>query len=180
MKRIISLILTTILLFSISSAFAQDFSSMTDAELKEQYDYIRNELTTRGLKAEKKTVLFEESGIQIYISGEATVEKATFGLSLILPIVIINNNDKNIRVLITKSSVNGWTLSNAVVSNCDIPTGKKSQSRIQFPLKDTDVETIEDFEEVEFRIYVCDLDNLMGEKVVSETNPITVFASTSE
>ena len=56
MKRIFSLVLTSILLLSISSAFAQDCSSLTDAELKamgatrEQYNEVKKSVTNATKK----------------------------------------------------------------------------------------------------------------------------------
>ena len=51
MKKLVSLFLVVILIMTTVVAFADDYSSMTDEQLKEQLSAIRNELAIRGLKA---------------------------------------------------------------------------------------------------------------------------------
>ena len=92
MKRFVALLLAIMLLFSVSIANASNYSSMLDDQLKEQYDMIRNMLLSRGLKAEKKTVILENGGVQIYVSGDPSVENTWSGLYLVIPIVIINDS----------------------------------------------------------------------------------------
>ena len=64
MKRLIGLCLAMVLLFSFASA--SEYSSLSDADLRAQFDAIRNELMERGLIAAKNTVLFDQEGIKIF------------------------------------------------------------------------------------------------------------------
>lgn len=176
MKRALSLLLVVGILFSIPIAYASDYSSMTDAQLKEQFNAIRNELTTRGLVAEKNTVILEQAGVKIYISGAPTITKSWSGsLYLHIPVIIINDSGKSIAVMITETSVNGWTAYGSLSGN--VPIGKKAKTELEFNLEDTDIETIEDFTDAEFAFYVYDNDDWFGQKVVEQTEPITVYAS---
>ena len=174
MKRIISLILTTILLFSISSAFAQDFSSMTDAELKEQYDYIRNELTTRGLKAENKTVIYDKGGIQIYLNGSPFISNEWIPKQFAIPIIVVNNSEKNIAIGMSKSSLNGWTTRASILMN-EIPIGKKLKSELHFALDSTDLENDDDFEDAEFTFTIYDSDT--WDIIIPESELINIYPS---
>ena len=61
MKRILSSVLILLILISVSPsfAFAYDFGSKSDEELQEMYTAIRQELTSRGYRAENKKVLID-------------------------------------------------------------------------------------------------------------------------
>lgn len=175
MKRFYALALILVMLLSIlpCAAFAEDYSSQSDAELRGILDAVRNELTARGFKAENKTVIVDQDGIQIYISGDFEVEDGWLGLMLNLPVVIINNTSANIMVSLRNASVNGWSCETWVAS--EVPAGKKAKETFQFELKETDVTTIEDFEEVEFVVHAYDNDNWMADSI--DTAPITVYAN---
>ena len=54
MKKIVSLILAVFLVVTSSIAFAADYSSMSEEQLRAEYNAIRNELVSRGLNAENK------------------------------------------------------------------------------------------------------------------------------
>ena len=178
MKRLLTFLLTLVFLFSLSVVYAADYSSLTDAQLKEQYDAIRNELYLRGLIVENKTVILEQNGVQIYISGSATVEKNWSGLSLNIPLIVVNSSNNNITITMDDVSVNGWTISSfsASISSNDVPAGKKAKANMEFDLEDTDVETISDFEDAEFTITIYNKDDWFGTKIVPKTKPITIYA----
>lgn len=178
MKRFISLFLVCILMLSITVAYAADYSSMTDAELKSQFEAIRNELVVRGLKVEGKTVILDKAGVQIYINGSPKVDKTWMGLYLYIPIVIVNNSNYNITVTMDDASVNGWSVGsfNASIDSNEVASGKKAKANIQFELEDTDVETTKDFEDAEFTLMIYNKDDWFGKKVVDKTKPITIYA----
>ena len=173
MKRIFSLVLTSILLLSISSAFAQDCSSLTDAELKEQFYLIRNELSNRGLKAENKTVLLDQNGVTIYLDGSPYIGTNWTPTQFVIPVIIVNNTDKNIYISIQKSSLNGWAVT-ASAHLTTVPNGKKAKVQFIFKLSDSDIETIDDFDDVEFTLTIIDTDNYSVD-VVPETDLITIY-----
>ncbi len=175
MKRIISLVLTTILLFSMSSALGQDYSSISDTELKKQYYSIRNELTNRGLKAENKTVLLDKNGVTIYLDGSPYIGTNWTPTQFVVPVIIVNNTDKNIYISIQKSSLNGWAVTSSA-HNSTVPNGKKAKVQFIFKLSDSDVETIDDFEDVEFTITIINTENY-SDDIVPETDLITIYPS---
>ena len=161
MKRILSSVLILLMLISIrpSFAFAEDFGSKSDDELQEMYTAIRQELTSRGYRAENKKVLIDYNGVQIYVNGDFSVEKEWYGPVLKLPIVVANNSQMNICVQLRNPSVNGWGCE--TMFSPEIPAGKKVKDNLEFELKETDVESLSDFEDVEFYFHVFDNDNWM-------------------
>lgn len=175
MKKLVSLFLAVILIMTTVVAFADDYSSMTDEQLKEQLSAIRNELAIRGLKAENKTVILEEGGIQFYINGDIKVDKPyawSETYNLYIPIVIINNSKSNINMMIENVSVNGWSTSGDDDGG-STPAGKKSKAYLVFALADTDVEKLEDFTDVEFTVRIFDTETYND---IVKTNPITIYA----
>lgn len=176
MKKIVTIILTFMLITNISMAFAADYSSMTDEQLKEAYSVIRNELLVRGFKAENKKVIVDQNGIQIYINGDIKLEKkyswdTTF--SLYIPIVFINNSSVVTNMIVKYASVNGWkTDSSDDIGS--VPAGKKAKGNLIFELTDTDVEKLSDFADVEFSVNVYN-DNTW--KDLFTTEPITIYAA---
>ena len=98
-------------------------------------------------------------------------------LQLVIPIIVINNTDKNIALRIDKSSINGWASKGNAYGN-PIPTMKKAKVDILFTLSDTDIEADADFTDAEFTITVVDNDNYYSaEPIIPETNPITIYAN---
>lgn len=178
MKKIVSVLLAISLLVISSIAYAADLSSMTEVELKEQLDAIRNELAVRGLIAEKKTVIFEKNDIQIYINGDITMDKKydwDEHFYLFVPVVVVNNTKQNINFVQNNASVNGWTVE-ADDDFSSIPAGKKAKGNFIFDLEDSDMESISDFTDVEFYIKAFD-DNTY--KDLFEYTMITVLANQS-
>ena len=175
MKRLVSIILVVLLISTTSIAFAADYSSMTDEQLKAEYDAIRNELVLRGFKAENKTVIVEQNDVQIYINGDITLAKryawdTTY--SLFVPVVFVNNTNKTLSMIVEESSVNGWTTEGDVYDVGTVPAGKKAKGNFIFALEDTDVETLSDFTDVEFTLRVYD-DNTWDD--LFKTKAITIY-----
>lgn len=163
MKRLVSAVLVTLLLVCLFpfAAFAEDFAGKSDAELMETYNAIRLELASRGYRAEGKKVLVDNMGVQIYVNGDFSVEKEWYGAALKLPIVIVNNSEMNICAQMRNVSVNGWGCE--TMFSPEIPSGKKVKDTLIFELDDTDVESLSDFEDVEFYFHVFDNDNWMND-----------------
>ena len=161
MRKILSSVLIFLMLVCMvpSFAYAEDYGSKSDEELQAMYTAIRQELASRGFQAENKKVLIDQNGIQIYINGDFSVEKEWYGSILKLPIVIANNSQMNICVQLRNSSVNGWSCETTF--SPEIPAGKKIKDSLKFELKETDVEELSDFEDVEFYFHVFDNDNWM-------------------
>ena len=176
MKRFLSLLIVCLLLCSVPSAIAADYSSMTDAQLKEQYDAIRIELTVRGLKAENKTMIFDKSDFQIYISGEISIETTwNKKKQLTIPVVIINNSKKDIEITVNGASVNGWAVEGYFTNSGETPSGKKAKRELYFYIDDTDVEELKDFTDAEFGIRICD--SKTWQDVLRPTEKIIIYAN---
>lgn len=173
MKRLVALVLASIMLFSVAVAYADDYSSLSDEQLIEQLNAIRNELVSRGFKAEKNRVLLEKNGIQVYINGDPVIKRGQWSDTeyLYIPIVIINNTDKVIMCTIDNTSENGWKVYGFISE--EVPAGKKSKSQIEFNLDD-DVKTIDDLEEIEFTFRVFDSNNWSAPDIVPTTSPVTI------
>ncbi|MDO5327129.1 MAG: hypothetical protein Q4G00_10475 [Clostridia bacterium] len=152
-------------------------SSLSDKQLKEQFNAIRTELANRGLTTEKSTVILDQNGVKLYISDAPTITKSWDNkYYLNIPMVIINDSGKSIAVVPEEGSVNGWK-AECDLSDRNVPIGKKSKVNLQFLLDDTDVEKIEDFEDFELWFKVYDNDDWFGKKVIEKSKIITVYAS---
>lgn len=164
MKKMSCVILSVLLVLSlIPFSYADDYSSLSDDQLKEKFDSIRLELANRGYKAENKRVLVDTKDFQIYIDGNIKIGKASSWddkNSLIIPVVMVNNSDKVVGAYIDQVSINGWSL--AGCSGCfisSIPAGKKAKDEIVIEsnfLEKVDVKGMKDFIDLEFRIYISD------------------------
>ena len=168
MKHFLAFFLSVITLVSVfsSSCFAEDLSSKSENELLLTYNAIRNELLSRGFATENKKVIFEDDNIQIYLNGNITVDNNWMGLRLEIPVVVINKSSLNYTVQLRDSSVNGWSCETWV--SCDNTDSKKAKDSLSFELKDTDVESIEDFEDVEFKIHYFESGNFFGNDIDSD------------
>jgi len=175
MKRLISFLLVLVLLSSVSFAFADDYSSMTESELKKEFDAIRNELTVRGFKAENKTIIFDKDDIQIYITDDYYIgEPNIIGeVKFYIPVVIVNNTQQNINIYVYNSSLNGWTL-DAYFDNYSIPARKKSKTALYFYIQEfDDIETVNDFTDAEFSLRIEDATTYKD--IIRGTEPITIY-----
>ena len=173
MKRFLSFLLTLVLVISICSsvALAEDFSTRSDSDLYAIYNSVRNELVSRSLRAEDKTILLDENGVQIYINGDITVEESWLGKVLSVPVVIINNTAKNLTISLRNASVNGWSCD--TVGAPELPAGKKVKETYKFELDETDVESLNDFEDVEFIFHIYDSDDWMADSI--DTGIISIY-----
>lgn len=175
MKRFVSAVLVIVILFSASIAYATDFSSISDEELNTLFHSIRNELDARRLKAEKKVFILDQEGIQIYIDGSPTLVSSSD--ELIIPIVIINNNEKNIHIGISEAAINGWMTSGSL-TNYLASSGKKRKSELKLYVSDIGIESLEDLEDFELCFTVYDSDTYdFDRKVIDKSKSITVYAA---
>lgn len=178
MKRffVVSLILIHIFTCINTVAFAANYSSMTDEEIKEEIDAMRNELVVRGLKAEKKTEFFNDHNILIYIDGSISVNKKSSwsnDIELDIPVVIVNNSDKNIGLVVRDASVNGWAVEGYFENSGEVPAGKKMKCLFYFYVQNTDVENINEFNDAEFKVRVYNKDTW---KDLFVSKSITIYA----
>lgn len=172
MKRIFALCLALLMFIAIPcEAFADlpDFAAMSDEELQELVNAARNELARRVMAAEENTVLYDQGGIQIYLTGKQYVEDYGDSSSLYLEVVIINDSDKNIGIMMASSSINGWEIYGWGTDG--ISAGKKKKAEFEFNASDADVFAIEEVEDLEMQMNIYDGDTY---ETISKLDPITV------
>lgn len=162
MKKLVSLLLVLILLLPVL-ACAEDYSTWETEQLREAQKAIRNELLSRELVAAKDTVLIDQDGVKLYLTGEHDY----MGTLLRLNCVAINNSDKKVSINVVDGCVNGWDVSSVGIA--EISPGKKKKGSLMFNMNDTDVSQYEEVEELEFVLQIYDMD---AWKAISKTDTI--------
>ncbi len=171
MKKVFAILLAAMLLCGTCVAEGLDYASMTDEQLHAVVDAARNELATRELVAGGKVLLFDQEGVQVYLTGDFTADAfATDTMRFMrAPVIVINNSEKNINVSIDSMSVNGWEVNSAGFSK--ISAGKKQKDELYFNAVETDVEAVEGIETIEITFKLSDADTFM---FFAEIDPITL------
>jgi len=169
MKKMLSCLLIAVLLTVPALALAEgvDFSAMTDAEIQSVIDAGRNELLKRSLILDGETLVFEQEGISLYLTGEMRMTDSGF---LYVKAVLVNDSEITVSLINKACSVNGWMAFMNGIG--DTAPGKKSSGELQFNVKDTDIASTEDVKEIEFCIDVFDKDT---PKTWFTTEPATVY-----
>ena len=167
MKKL-ALILVMLLVFASACAEGLDFASMDDATLHSIVDSARNELTKRELNAGENTVLFEQEGVTVYLTGEyETEEYDTVYLSL--NAVIVNDSDKTVWISTDSLSVNGWDVYSYGLP--DTTAGKKQKCELEFCISDAEISSYDELEEIEVVFSLVDSDTY---ETFSTTEPIVL------
>ena len=174
MKRIALTLLALVVLFSAffpCSAFAEapDLSDMTDEELHALIDAARNELTSREMKAAENTVLFEQEGVQVYMTGNNRTENYGDSAYLYVEVIIINDSDKDIALVDKSVCVNGWEVMFFGVGG--VSAGKKKKDEIELVISDASISSLEEVEDVEFVFQLVD-ENAYN--IICTADPVTV------
>lgn len=138
------------------SVVANDLSKFSDDDLRAALSAIRNELTRRSLVTDEKTVIFDQDGIQVYLTGEYEVwgsdtKYITFNA------VVINDSESKIGVSLDDVSINGWNVYGSGIY--DTAASKKQKSSIEFNLTDAEISSFEEIEDIEFVVSVYDSDS---------------------
>lgn len=167
MKKLISIVLTLLLVGSLALAEA-DFTSMTDDELHALVDGARIELTKRELSAAADTVILEQDGVTVYLTGENRT--SSDGKYIYVGVVIINENDFTITLMNNATQVNGWmSFMNNMAGS--VAPGARAKGELQIKVDGTDAASIEEVQEVTLVVDIFDKDT---PTTVSTTDPITV------
>lgn len=165
MRKIITTIVALALAFAILlpvEAFAElpDFASMTDEELHDLINAARNELKVRELIAEKDTVILEQDGVKVYLTGNYEVKDYTSSsgrILLRLEAVVVNDTDTTVSIMFDASVVNGWDVGNSAI--VDVSSGHKKKDNFEFTISDAEISSYEEIEDMELSMYVYDADN---------------------
>lgn len=156
MRRLFALLMAAMLLLAVP-AFAEetDFASMTDEALHALIDGARNELVKRELVAGGKILLFEQDGVQLYLTGNYTVQSLGEGKPVLqLEGIVINDTEQMIGVYIDTVAVNGWDVYGGCIINVD--PGKKKKASFEIRLYDGEAMTYEEIEEITFNFRVSE------------------------
>lgn len=159
MKRLFAVIISIMLLFGI--AYAEDYSNMTDEELYLIQDSVRNELLKRKLASEGNILLLDADGISVYLTGEYDYD---YSGKLNLNAIVVNDTDREFAVY-TELSVNGWDVySNS--ASLEANPHKKNKAHLTISIKDAEISTYEEVQEIEFRISYWFKDDNMNHKKI--------------
>ena len=147
MRKIVMILLCVSLLFS--CAMAEDYSKMTNDDLRAAIDLMRNELVKRELTSEEKILLFSEKGVSLYLTGEYEIKRDEIRLLAI----VVNDGSEKVDIYSDYStiSVNGWDV--FCSTNLSANGGKKSKGYFEFKPADADISSFEEITDIEFHIY---------------------------
>ena len=159
MKKLVSVVLSLLLVFSFASAEV-DLSSMSYAALSNEdlhavINAARNELLKRELVSGEKTIIFDQDGVQVYLTG-----KNKAGKYLKLGAVLINNSDVTVSLdaVNNHASMNGWEVYCSADDLAKTGPGKKQKGDITLNAEDAEVVSLEDIEEIEFTFTLKNVD----------------------
>ena len=169
MKRFTAVLFAALfLVMNVAFAEGLDFASMSDEELHSIIGGARNELAKRELVAGENTVLFEENGVSVYLTGEHDV----YGddtLYLELGAVVVNDTEYSIGVDLESVSINGWIVYGGGVSETE--PGKRQEGTLDIDLSDAEISSYEEIEDIEFEFYVYDEETY---DTLFSVDPVTV------
>ena len=155
MKKFLTVLLALLLLCGSCLAEGLNYASMTDAQLHDIVDAARNELTKRELVAAEKTVLFAQDGVTVYMTGDYTIRESSISddIWLKINIVVVNDSGRDVGIDTVNPSVNGWDVSASILSTTT--KGKKSKQELTLNVKDAEVKSLDEIEELEiaFRMF---------------------------
>lgn len=126
MKRVISTLLSVLIISTVSVGIAFDFDESTFGvdELKEIISESRAALREFDLIVKPNTVILDHQGVKITV-----VDIDTSGGGIYLKTLIENKSENTIAVYIEDSSINGWKT--GYIDHTDkIPPGKKAKGEI--------------------------------------------------
>lgn len=169
MRRIVSFMLVVVLLFC-CTAYSEglDVSSMTDEQLHKIIDLAKNELLKRELIAQEKLIIFDQDGVQLYLTGEYKFRLPYMELNA----VVINNSDVTVAFSTDyKVSVNGWEVWGDPDYLGKTSPGKKHKGNFTIKIEDAEVGSFDEIEEIEFNLTLVNADT---NRVISTAPTVTV------
>lgn len=158
MKKLIALLLALLFCACAASASEIDWSGMTDDEIKGIIAEAQAELSKRSPAVEgalpiaEGTVLLDRDGILATLTGKVD----TLGSLMTLEVIVENNSAEPIFLNVHSSSINGWEVFGAGIS--DIGAGKKKKGDLMFTLDDAGISSPSEIEELELTLSVANAD----------------------
>ena len=153
MKKLFVAILALLLC---ASALAEgDWASYTDDELTAMIDELtvlvngaRDELARRSNASESSGVVFDKDGHKLTVTNMRQGDSIFAKLSVSFDALYENNSDGQYTLVISDTFVNGWDTGSAGTIRTE--PGHKLKDTITIKLDDTDVESIDDIQTIEF------------------------------
>jgi hypothetical protein len=167
-NTIVSALAAAILAAVLISCFARaaDYQSMTDEELVAEANAIRNEQVKRKAAEEEKPVVFDQDGVQVYLTGNYKMTST----NLKIEAVVVNETDRTLDVLAANNriAINGWECFSLGIPNTG--PGKKQKGEFNITFGQSDISKYEEIEDISFKIDIFDMSSLefvsKGEEVV--------------
>ena len=172
MKRLICALLAALMLLcGMAVAEEIDFASMDDSALHAMIDGARNELTKRELIAAENTVLFEQDGVTVYLTGDHEVWGSD-SYYLDMGVVLVNDSEKTVFLTVNTAYINGWEVYGGGITDTD--AGKKQKANLDFGISDAGITTYEEIEEIEINFWLCDAETY---ETIAEVGPVVIHCN---
>lgn len=178
MKKLLSVCLILLMLIAIPcEAFAEtpDLSALSNDELRTLIDRARNELASRELRAGGNTLLFDQAGVQVHLTGNNSVVDFGGYQYFQLEVVVVNNTATDISIVENGVSMNGMKVSFFGVGG--VPAGKRAKDSFKFLLSDAGLSGMDGIEDIELSLTVLS-DEFHDDghmDTVCSVGPVTVF-----
>ncbi len=173
MKKALSVLFASLLLFTSFHSLADTYSEMTNEDLQAVMDTVRNELFLRSLKLEPDQVLYDFDGVKVYLTGKWEYqEDYGMGRYLKYEIAVINQTDVAISLSYDRTYINGWEVGHIFLGKSGtIEAGKKKKTDLVFAALDADITDTAQIDEIEFDFTVSNAET----KKPIKTVPITLY-----
>lgn len=148
-----------LLMAGFGCAESQDYSTLSDEALERMLNAARVELVKRGDKVFKEdTVLFEENGITVYVTGEYEFREDDLYPRIELEFGVINESDRSVNVYlgdyISGLYINGMTQAGGGIATAG--PGGQSERMLPFALSQTGVMKFDQLQDMEMHFYITD------------------------
>lgn len=156
MKKLLVILLAMCLMWGTCLAEGMNFAEMTDEQLHGILDAVRNELAQRELAIAENTVLVEQDGVTVYLTGKYDLwGDPETGLYMGLQAIVVNESEYNVAVTVESASINGWVVYSGGIG--ESAAGKKQKSTIDFDLTAAEVTSYEEIEDIEMNLVLYDM-----------------------
>lgn len=163
--------LCLLLVASVCAAEGTDFASMSDDALHALVDGARNELAKRERAMAENTVLFEQDGVTVYLTGKYEISNRSDGAVMELEAVVVNDSAQGVGVYMDECAVNGWeTAPIGIITG--IGSGKKKKDELDIRLYEADVSAYEEITDIDFKFYVADAETF--KTLFKMEEPVTI------
>ena len=154
MKKLLVVLMVCALLCSSALAAETDLSAMSVAELQEVINAARSEILRRTARNDGTLFVVDEAdGLQIYITGKGETD---WSEAYQLEAVVINGTQQAVTISFDNVVINGWETEPFGNQIPNIGAGKKKKGSIPLTLKDAELTSVSQIEEVEITFHTFD------------------------